>query len=509
MTEADNDIPSSMAAVEPAKPDVNADKLSELEQSELSKLCRDFIAYTSWLEDKCQNVQAGQTAILRDHEEKCRQMQNEAAKRESVLVMRLSSKEQDLQDLAAQITELKSSQSSGPNSLRTALLDPAVHCLVQKLRAEVEKSRTSLEETQNELSAWKFTPDSNTGKRLMAKCRLLYQENEELGRMIASGKLAKLEGDLALQRNFSEEMKKTQSELDEFLQELDEDVEGMQSSIYYLQQQLKQSREQVASLQKENESLKARLPAAAVAVSAEIYPPRTEKDTASHLSRESVQESLPMEQVDAEPTPATSRTATPDKPESETKADSSEVVLTTPTEEKSRTKLSASEEHNSLLLRTKIEGHMSPVATSAMVIDPSNSSSSQTQVVPSTLGTSQSSGSLKESHDERTHKNGALEPASNGTELVKQNGVEVSTRKRTASDMEEVHDTTTTTTITGDEANPTIVAIERTSVIQSASMAPLTETPELSSNSDVPLKKRMKTDKLPNGSDVEGIADNT
>lgn len=45
----------------------------------------------------------------------------------------------------------------------------------------------------------------------MAKCRLLYQENEELGRMIASGRIAKLEGDLALQRSFSEEMKKSQS----------------------------------------------------------------------------------------------------------------------------------------------------------------------------------------------------------------------------------------------------------------------------------------------------------
>ena len=50
----------------------------------------------------------------------------------------------------------------------------------------------------------------------MAKCRLLYQENEELGRMISSGRLAKLEGDLALQRNFSEEMKKSQSGTDSY-----------------------------------------------------------------------------------------------------------------------------------------------------------------------------------------------------------------------------------------------------------------------------------------------------
>jgi hypothetical protein len=45
----------------------------------------------------------------------------------------------------------------------------------------------------------------------MAKCRLLYQENEELGKMIASGRIAKLEGELALQKNFSEEIKKSQS----------------------------------------------------------------------------------------------------------------------------------------------------------------------------------------------------------------------------------------------------------------------------------------------------------
>lgn len=45
----------------------------------------------------------------------------------------------------------------------------------------------------------------------MAKCRLLYQENEELGKMTSSGRMAKLEGDLALQRNFSEEMKKSQT----------------------------------------------------------------------------------------------------------------------------------------------------------------------------------------------------------------------------------------------------------------------------------------------------------
>lgn len=96
-------------------------------------------------------------------------------------------------------------------SLRSVLLDPAVNILFQKLKAELQATKARLEDTQNELSAWKFTPDSNTGKRLMAKCRLLYQENEELGKMTSNGRLAKLEGDLALQKSFSEEVKKSQS----------------------------------------------------------------------------------------------------------------------------------------------------------------------------------------------------------------------------------------------------------------------------------------------------------
>ena len=45
----------------------------------------------------------------------------------------------------------------------------------------------------------------------MAKCRMLYQENEELGRMVSSGRIAKLEGDLALQRNFSDTLMKSQA----------------------------------------------------------------------------------------------------------------------------------------------------------------------------------------------------------------------------------------------------------------------------------------------------------
>ena len=151
--------------------------------------------------------------------------------------------------MAAQIAELKAAQAPSAAQLRQTLLDPAVNLIIQKLTKECEQLKKAAEEAQNELAAWKFTPDSATGKRLMAKCRQLYQENEDLGKMIASGRLAKLEGELALQKNLTEEMKKNQLEMDEFMAELDEDVEGMQSTIYYLQQQLREAKETITKLE--------------------------------------------------------------------------------------------------------------------------------------------------------------------------------------------------------------------------------------------------------------------
>lgn len=231
------------------------EQLDNLTKDEFVAKWREQDLYVEYLEAQTAS-QEGEISSIRESEEKYRQQYAEASHREKILVRRLASKEQELQEYVNQIAEMKAAQAPSAAALRSALLDPAVNILIQKLRQELITTKAKLEDTQNELSAWKFTPDSNTGKRLMAKCRLLYQENEELGRMIASGRIAKLEGELALQKGFSEEVKKSQSELDEFLQDLDEDVEGMQSTIYFLQQELRKARESVTLLQQENASLK-------------------------------------------------------------------------------------------------------------------------------------------------------------------------------------------------------------------------------------------------------------
>lgn len=67
------------------------------------------------------------------------------------------------------MNELKNSQIPTTASLRATLLDPAVNSLLQSLRNELQTTKSRLEDTQNELSAWKFTPDSNTGKHFDKK----------------------------------------------------------------------------------------------------------------------------------------------------------------------------------------------------------------------------------------------------------------------------------------------------------------------------------------------------
>ncbi|XP_008187985.1 pre-mRNA-splicing regulator female-lethal(2)D [Acyrthosiphon pisum] len=187
--------------------------------------------------------------LLCDKSERTDQDFRKLVIREKCLLRKLTIKEQEIQDYAAQLSAMRNSiQNNSLSSLKCSLQDPAVNLLIQRLRQDLCATKIRLEETQRELNAWKFTPDSNTGKRLMAKCRLLYQENEELGKLVNSGRVAKLEGELALQKNFGEEVKKSQSELDEFLQDLDEDVEGMQSTIYFLQNELQKWKASVRSI---------------------------------------------------------------------------------------------------------------------------------------------------------------------------------------------------------------------------------------------------------------------
>ncbi|KAL5010214.1 hypothetical protein ScPMuIL_012519 [Solemya velum] len=239
----------------PKRMRLDVEDLQSMSKEELIEKLKEQERYLRLVEDKTKNrpFEAGDEVDL---EEKLKQQQKEAQRRENTLVHRLTLKEGELQDYMNQIQEMKQAQAQSTSQLRSMLLDPTINLVFQRMMKEMEESQEKLKQTQNELSAWKFTPDSQTGKRLMVKCRLLLQENEDLGKVIASGRTAKLEGEIALQKQVVQDMKKNQTELDEFLADLEEEVEGMQSMIYILQQQLIETKEQVTKLQQENDHLR-------------------------------------------------------------------------------------------------------------------------------------------------------------------------------------------------------------------------------------------------------------
>lgn len=53
----------------------------------------------------------------------------------------------------------------------------------------VEEKEKKIKELQDNLAAVNFTASSKLGKMLMAKCRTLQEENEEIGTMASEGKV--------------------------------------------------------------------------------------------------------------------------------------------------------------------------------------------------------------------------------------------------------------------------------------------------------------------------------
>jgi septal ring factor EnvC (AmiA/AmiB activator) len=67
------------------------------------------------------------------------------------------------------------------------LLDPALNKEFNRLKTELESTHKELKHVQQELAATNFTQESKIGRQLMAKCRALADENEEMGRELSEG----------------------------------------------------------------------------------------------------------------------------------------------------------------------------------------------------------------------------------------------------------------------------------------------------------------------------------
>ncbi|CAD7693861.1 unnamed protein product [Nyctereutes procyonoides] len=106
---------------------------------------KQYEAYVQALEGKFTDLNSNDATGLRESEEKLKQQQQESVRRENILVMRLATKEQEMQEF----------QQPSVAQLRSTMVDGAINLFFLKMKGELEQTKDKLEQAQNELSAWK------------------------------------------------------------------------------------------------------------------------------------------------------------------------------------------------------------------------------------------------------------------------------------------------------------------------------------------------------------------
>ncbi|ORX96665.1 hypothetical protein K493DRAFT_407164 [Basidiobolus meristosporus CBS 931.73] len=149
--------------------------------------------------------------------------------------LKVAKKEEEIQLLLGEVKTLAENLNPETHDMRRKLLDPAINALFVLMKKELGKKEAKIKQLTEELEAVNFTPSSLTGKRLLAKCRSLQHENEELGKRLCQGRVAQYELEIAMQKKLIDELKGNIKESDQLIVNLDEEVETLQSRVFNLQ----------------------------------------------------------------------------------------------------------------------------------------------------------------------------------------------------------------------------------------------------------------------------------
>ncbi|XP_068635786.1 FKBP12-interacting protein of 37 kDa-like isoform X2 [Aristolochia californica] len=125
---------------------------------------------------------------LKSSEESLREQLEKAKKKEAAFIVTFAKRDQEIAELKSAVRDLKAQLRPPSMQARRLLLDPAIHEEFTRLKNLVEEKDKKLKELQDNIAAVNFTPSSKMGKMLMAKCRTLQQENEEIGQLHSEGK---------------------------------------------------------------------------------------------------------------------------------------------------------------------------------------------------------------------------------------------------------------------------------------------------------------------------------
>ncbi|XP_060204588.1 FKBP12-interacting protein of 37 kDa [Lycium barbarum] len=188
---------------------------------------------------------------LRSSEESLREQLERAKKKEAAFIVTFAKREQEIAELKSAVRDLRAQLKPPSMQARKLLLDPAIHEEFTRLKNLVEEKDKKVKELQDNIAAVNFTPQSKMGKMLMAKCRTLQEENEEIGNQANEGKMHELTMKLALQKSQNAELKSQFEGLCKQIEGLTNDVERSNEMVLLLQDKIEEKDETISKLKEE------------------------------------------------------------------------------------------------------------------------------------------------------------------------------------------------------------------------------------------------------------------
>ncbi|TPX47544.1 hypothetical protein SeLEV6574_g02610 [Synchytrium endobioticum] len=156
------------------------------------------------------------------------------SRQQTTAIMRLAKKEEEIQSLYIEIQDLTHRVHPEMDATKQRLMDPVFHLLFQEMKKQIEDKNKKIEDLTQELQVAQFSPHSLVGRKLIAKCRALQAENEELGRQLSFGRIEQLQVALSLEKRANTDLRKSLEESDTLLASLDTELETMQDTILNL-----------------------------------------------------------------------------------------------------------------------------------------------------------------------------------------------------------------------------------------------------------------------------------
>ncbi|KAL8457915.1 hypothetical protein ACS0TY_034870 [Phlomoides rotata] len=188
---------------------------------------------------------------LRSSEESLREQLEKAKKKEAAFIVTFAKREQEIAELKSAVRDLRAQLKPPSMQAKRLLLDPAIHEEFTRLKNLVEEKDKKVKELQDNIAAVSFTPQSKMGKMLMAKCRTLQEENEEIGNQANEGKMHELAMKLALQKSQNAEFRNQFEGLCNQMEKMTGDVDRSNELVVILQEKLEEKEDEIRRLKQE------------------------------------------------------------------------------------------------------------------------------------------------------------------------------------------------------------------------------------------------------------------